>query len=234
MATLYLIPTTLSNEISTNALLPEALLSIKHLRHFIVETAKTGRMHLKHLNLDTKLQELDIQELNKHTTDIDDLICPLKEGFDMGLISDCGLPAIADPGHQVVRIAHANNFKVKPLSGPSSLMLALMASGVNGQSFAFNGYLPIDNIQKIEKIKQLQKLILEHNQTQIIIETPFRNQQLLEILIKTLNHDITLAIAMNLMADNEMILSKPVSKWLKSELPEVHKQEVVFIIGIAL
>lgn len=231
MATLYLIPTTLANEISSSALLAADISQIKHLRHFIVETAKTGRMHLKQLELETKLQELDIQELNKHTTNIEELIKPLTHGFDIGLISDCGLPAIADPGHQVVKMAHANGFKVKALVGPSSLMLALMSSGVNGQSFAFNGYLPIDNIQKIEKIKQLQKLILEHNQTQIIIETPFRNQQLLETLLKTLNPNITLSISVNLMNVNEMNLSKPVSQWLTLDLPNIHKQEVVFVIG---
>lgn len=232
MATLYLIPTTLANEINSSALLASEIAQIKHLRHFIVETAKIGRMHLKQLELETSLQELEIKELNKHTTNMEELIVPLKLGFDMGLISDCGLPAIADPGHQIVKIAHTNKFRVKPLVGPSSLMLALMSSGVNGQAFAFNGYLPIDNVPKIDKIKSLQKLILDYNQSQIIIETPFRNQQLLETFLKTLSPHITLAIAINLMTDKEVIFSKPISQWLKEPLPNIHKVEAVFIIGL--
>lgn len=233
MATLYLIPTTLSNEINANALLPHDLASIQHLRYFIVETAKTARMHLKQLQLQTKLQELNIQELNKHTTDIEGLVKPLMQGFDMGLLSDCGLPAIADPGHQVVKLAHANNIKVKPLVGPSSLLLALMSSGVNGQSFAFNGYLPIEISARLEKIKQLQKLVLEFKQSQIIIETPFRNQQVLEQLIKTLHPSITLSLAIDLMSDKETIISKSIRNW-QQDLPDVQKKEVVFIIGTAL
>lgn len=233
MATLYLIPTTLSNQITHNSLLPHELALIHHLRHFIVETAKTARLHLKQLNLTTKLQELDIQELNKHTTDIKSLVSPLLQGFDVGLISDCGLPAIADPGHQVVKIAHANNIKVKPLVGPSSLMLALMSSGVNGQSFAFNGYLPIEISAKLEKIKQLQQYILATKQSQIIIETPFRNQQLLELLVKILNPDITLSLAIDLMSEYEKVISKSIKEW-QHNLPNIQKKEVVFIIGMAL
>lgn len=233
MATLYLIPTTLSIEINANALLSHELALIQHLRYFIVETAKTARAHLKQLQLQTKLQELDIQELNKHTTDIKSLVKPLLQGFDMGLISDCGLPAIADPGHQVVKLAHAHNIRIKPLVGPSSLLLALMSSGVNGQSFAFNGYLPIEINARLEKVKQLQKLVLETKQSQIIIETPFRNQQLLELLIKTLHSSITLSLAIDLMSDQEIIISNQINNW-QTNLPNVQKKEVVFIIGLAL
>lgn len=231
MATLFLIPTTLANEITHNVLLPYQLNQIKHLKHFIVETAKVARQHLKTLNLATPLQELDIQELNKHTIDLDNLIAPLLEGFDVGIISDCGLPAIADPGHQVVRLAHQHGVWVKPLVGPSSLMLALMSSGVNGQSFAFNGYLPIEKNARIERIKLLQQNILSQGQSQIIIETPFRNQQLLEFLLQTLDNKIVLALAIDLMTSEEKIISKEIFTWKKSEFPDIHKKEVVFVVG---
>ncbi|MFN7095445.1 MAG: SAM-dependent methyltransferase, partial [Burkholderiales bacterium] len=186
MARLFLIPTTLSTNIDHNVLLPFQLAQIKHLRHFIVETAKVARQHLKHLGLTASLQELELYELNKHSQNLDPLIQPLKSGIDVGLLSDCGLPAIADPGSRIVRLAHQHNITVIPFIGPSSLMLALMSSGVNGQSFAFIGYLPIDSIKRSQKLSQLQELILINKQSQIIIEAPFRNNQLLQALLDKL------------------------------------------------
>lgn len=231
---LFLIPTALSNTIDHNVLLPQQLAKIKHLRYFIVETAKVARMHLKQLNLATTLQELYIQELNKHKQDLATLIKPLILGFDMGLISDCGLPTIADPGSQIVHLAHNHGVKVTPLVGASSLMLALMGSGVNGQSFAFQGYLPIDVNERMIKLKQMEKSILQDQQSQIIIETPFRNMQLLKFLIDNLSVTITLSVAINLMSIDENIISKPIKSWkLNRELPNLHKQEVVFVLGVA-
>ena len=160
MAKLFLIPTTLANPINEHVITDGQLKEINHLNRFIVETAKTGRQHLKHLSLSTPLQNLTIMELNKHQQDLSLLIKPLLEGFDVGLLSDCGLPAVADPGNQIVRLAHDNNIEVVPLIGPSSLLLALMSSGVNGQLFAFNGYLPID---KIERTKKLEYLVSQVN-----------------------------------------------------------------------
>ena len=146
MPNLFLIPTTLANNINHAAISqPER---IKHLQYFIVETAKTARAHLKQLNLDTPLQQLQISELNKHSKNLPELIKPLLEGHDVGLISDCGMPAIADPGSQIVKLAHKHQITVCPLAGPSSLMMALMASGVNGQSFAFTGYIPVDGKER--------------------------------------------------------------------------------------
>ncbi|HMT03272.1 MAG TPA: SAM-dependent methyltransferase [Burkholderiales bacterium] len=232
MTKLYLIPTAISPDTDNAVLLPEQLLEIKHLQHFIVETAKTARQHIKQLKLNSSLQDLNIQELNKHNQNLNELIKPLLNENDVGLISDCGVPAIADPGSQIVNLCHKNGITVIPLVGPSSILLALMASGVNGQSFAFNGYLPIEQIARIAKIKHLQELIIKYNQSQIIIEAPFRNQQLLDILIKTLSSNIILSIAINLMSKNENIISKEIKDWqnLKT-LPNIHKQEVVFIIG---
>jgi len=232
MTTLYLIPTTLANPITTHAILEQQLPLVKHLKHFIVETAKVGRQHIKQLNLSMQLQELSIQELNKHQHDLTTLIQPLLDGLDMGLLSDCGLPAIADPGSQIVRLAHAHAINVVPLIGPNSLLIALMASGVNGQSFAFTGYLPIDKTERILALSQLQHKIEVEKQSQIIIEAPFRNQQLLELLIAKLPAGFILSLALNLMQDNQQIVSQSIHAWRKIEiLPNIHKQEAVFVIG---
>ena len=232
MTKLFLIPTTLANPIDSNGILSTQLPLIRHIQNFIVETAKTGRAHLKQLGLVTPIQELNIQELNKHQQDLSALIAPLLASHDMGLLSDCGLPAIADPGNIVVKMAHEKGIEVVPLVGPSSLMLALMSSGVNGQSFAFNGYLPIEKASRLEKIKQLVKLVSEFEQSQIIIETPFRNMQLLESFIATLPEQFRLSLAINLMSSNQQIVSKTINKWKRQTiLPDINKQEVVFIIG---
>lgn len=234
MAKLYLIPTTLSNTIDHSGLLAHQLPHIRHLKHFVVETAKIARQHLKCLNLDTPLQQLQLEELNKHSQLNKQLLQPLLDGYDMGLLSDCGAPAIADPGSQLVMMAHQHNIEVIPLVGPSSIIMALMASGVNGQSFAFNGYLPIDTKFREQKIIELQSLVLNNSQSQIIIETPFRNQQLLSSLLSTLKHNITLCVAVNLMQETQQIISYTVENWLKkyhNNLPQLHKQEVVFVIG---
>lgn len=232
MTKLYLIPTAISPNIDNNVLLPEQLSEIKHLQYFIVETTKIARQHIKQLGLNTALQDLKIQELNKHNQNFSEIMQPLLDGNDVGLISDCGVPAIADPGSHIVNLCHKNDITVIPLTGPSSILLALMASGVNGQSFTFNGYLPIEQTEKTEKIKHLQELIIKYDQSQIIIETPFRNQQLLSILIKTLAPNIILSIAINLMSKNENIISKEIKDWRNLKiLPNIHKQEVVFVMG---
>ncbi len=233
MSKLFLIPTTLSNSIDHGVLLEYQLKQLKHLRYFIVETAKIGRAHIKQLNLETPLQQLDIEELNKHQADLKCLIKPLLSGFDVGLLSDCGLPAVADPGSKIVRLAHLNNIEVVPLIGPNSLMLALMTSGVNGQSFTFNGYLPIDSAVRKQKIMCLQDLIIKNQTSQIIIEAPFRNQQLLQSFIELLNDEITLCLAINLMQDNQKIISQTIIQWKTlAELPHIHKEEVVFVLGV--
>jgi len=232
MAKLFLIPTTLSASIDHSVLLPMQLAQVKHLKHFIVETPKIARSHIKYLELATPIQELNIYELNKHQQDLNNLIKPLLEGNDVGLMSDCGLPAIADPGSQMVKLAHKHNIEVVPFSGPNSLMMALMASGVSGQNFAFNGYLPVDELDRKKKLHQLQELVLKYGQSQIIIEAPFRNQQLLTSILDNLTSQITLSIAINLMQSSEKIISKTINQWKKSDQPLIHKQEVVFILGL--
>jgi 16S rRNA (cytidine1402-2'-O)-methyltransferase len=228
MARLFLIPTTLANNVDHAGIIQTE--KIKHLQYFIVETAKIARSHLKQLGLNTPLQQLHISELNKHSQDTIELIKPLLDGHDVGLLSDCGMPAIADPGSVIVRLAHKHHIQICPMPGPSSLMMALMASGVNGQSFAFNGYLPIEAGERKKQIKRLEELTVKYGQSQIIIETPFRNNQLLQSLVETLAPQIFISISINLMNENEYIISKSVQEWGK-KLPDINKQEAVFIIG---
>ena len=233
MAKLFLIPTTLANPINRHVLINEQITLINHLNIFIVETAKIGRKHLKQLNLSNSLQSLTIMELNKHQQDLVELINPLLKGNDVGLLSDCGLPAVADPGNQIVRLAHENNIEVVPLIGPSSLLLALMSSGVNGQSFAFNGYLPIDKLERNQKLSYLVEQVNKISQSQIIIEAPFRNQQLLETLVHELPHNFILSVAINLMNSEQKVISHTIKKWnILASLPDINKQEVVFVFGV--
>lgn len=230
MATLFLIPTTLDPNIGSAALVPAQQEQIKHLTNFIVETAKIGRAHIKQLELTTPLQEINVLELNKHKQDYSQLIAPLKNGQDVGLISDCGCPAVADPGSRVVSIAHEMGFNVVPLIGPSSILLTLMSSGMNGQNFSFIGYLPAEPNARKTKLKQLEQNILRDNQTFIFIEAPFRNQKLFEALITQLNSEVKLCLGINLMTSEQQIISKTVGKWKQTKL-EIDKKEVIFIIG---
>lgn len=232
MARLFLIPTSLGTPDGAPSIGISELNQIKHLKHFIVETPKVGRAHLKTLNLTTPLQELDIQELNKHQHELEQLILPLLNGEDIGLISDCGMPAIADPGSAIIDLAHHNNIQVVPLVGPCSLILALAGSGLNGQNFAFCGYLPIDAASRSKRLKILQELITKYKQSQIIIEAPFRNLQLFDALIKQLDPSIKLSLAINLMSPDQLITTHTIKKWQSLPTPNLHKQEVVFVVGV--
>lgn len=230
MPTLFLIPTSLNPLANKSAILPEQMTQIKHLQNFIVETAKIGRSHLKQLQLDMPLQQLNILELNKHKQDYSALIAPLKSGQDMGLISDCGCPAVADPGSRVVSIAHQMGFDIVPLVGPSSILLSLMASGLNGQNFSFLGYLPAEPTARKAKLKLLEQTILKQGTTQIFIEAPFRNQHLFEALIGNLNAEIRLCVGINLMTPEQQVTTKSINEWKRKPL-KLDKQEVIFLIG---
>jgi 16S rRNA (cytidine1402-2'-O)-methyltransferase len=233
MAKLYLIPTTLSNQIDHSVVLPHQLILIKHLKYFIVETAKIGRQHIKYLSLDMPIQNLIIMELNKHTSNIENLLQPLLDGYDVGLMSDCGMPCIADPGDIVVALSHTYNIEVVPLFGSSSILLGLMASGLNGQNFCFNGYFPIEEASRITKIRQMNKTIMEDKQTQIFIETPFRVKQLLKYFIDNLKNDIILVLVVNLMQVDQRIIRHNIGEWkiIYSDFI-IHKEEVIFILGV--
>ncbi|HML65745.1 MAG TPA: SAM-dependent methyltransferase [Dysgonomonas sp.] len=230
-ASLYLIPVTLG-ETSIEQVLPtynkEIILQIKY---FIVENIRSARRFLKKVESNINIDELTFYELNKHTKpeDIENYLNPMVNGFHVGIISEAGCPAIADPGSDIVAIAQKKNYKVVPLVGPSSILLSLMASGFNGQGFAFHGYLPIDGAERIRKIKQLENLIHHEHQTQIFIETPYRNQKLVEDIIKHCTPSTKLCIAMNITCENEYIRTLSVKQWAK-QLPDMAKQLCIFLL----
>lgn len=232
MAKLYLIPTTLGDTSIERVLPPDLTGMISAITVFIVENIRTARRFLKKVNPAIVIDDLSFFELNQHTDkkEISRFLEPIKNGLDVGIISEAGCPAIADPGAEVVKIAHSKNIQVVPLVGPSSILLALMASGMSGQNFAFNGYLPIKNPEKSVQIKMLEKRMQTEGQTQIFIETPYRNAQLLDDLLRNCDPQTTLCIAVDITLDTEFILSKPVSYW-KTNIPDIQKRPAIFMIG---
>ncbi|MBI3230327.1 MAG: SAM-dependent methyltransferase [Burkholderiales bacterium] len=240
---LYLIPNTLGlpSELPANPLagiIPEQVQQISaRLSYFVAENAKTTRAYLKLLSQQTPLahalQEIQITELNVQTDSklLPAMLEPILAGQDGGLISEAGLPAVADPGANLVRLAHQKNIVVRPLVGPSSLMLALMASGLNGQSFAFNGYLPTDASERSKRLKELENRSRQDKQSQIFIETPYRNGTLLQALIAGLHPNTLLCRATNLSLPDEVVQTMRVQEWrqLGDKLPEMHKKPTVFL-----
>lgn len=229
-ASLFLIPAPLGD---TNSLwLPEGERQrILHLCHFVVETEKVARKHLKILGLGTSLRELTLATLNEHTppNEISTLLSPIASGYDIGLLSDAGCPAIADPGALLVAQAHQREIPVIPLIGPSSLFLALMASGAHGQCFAFHGYLPIPLAERMRTIKGLEQRSRQNKETQILIETPYRNQALIAQLRTHLAPSTRLTVACDLTLPTQHIVSRRVSDWPTS-LPDFHKRPAIIII----
>lgn len=202
---------------------------IRSLKVFIAEDAKTARRFLKGFGYPS-LQEANILLLNEHTKsgDVSALLAPLSEGKDVGLMSDAGCPGIADPGAEVVMLAHRKNITVVPLAGPSSIVLSIMASGFNGQNFAFTGYLPIDRTQRIKRLKELEQLALKHSQAQFFIETPYRNEALLEALLEHLNPQTLLFIGCDITAPAQSLVSRTVAEWRKAPKPALHKVPAVY------
>lgn len=228
---LYLIPTTLGST-PTNKVLPKHNTDIiNNLSVFIVENLRSARRFLKKCNPDFDINSLTFYELNKYTIskNIPSFLQPMESGKSIGVISEAGCPAIADPGADVVAIAQRNNYKVVPLVGPSSILMSLMASGFNGQSFAFHGYLPIDTNQRAREIKALEDKVYKDNQTQIFIETPYRNNIMAETIIQHCKPQTKLCIAMNITCKDEFIVTKKVGAW-KGKLPNMHKKPCVFLI----
>lgn len=230
-ASLFLIPVTLG-ETEHEKVLPsynrEVILQIKH---FIVENVRTARRFLKKEDPAIVIDELTFYELNKHTTaeQVAGYLTPLAKGEHVGIISEAGCPAIADPGADVVAIAQRNNYPVVPLVGPSSILMALMASGFNGQSFAFQGYLPIDSNERIQMIKKLEGHIYGEDQTQLFIETPYRNNKLAEELLRTCRPTTKLCIASNITCEDEYIRTLSIKEW-KGKLPDMNKKPTIFLL----
>ena len=231
VSTLYLIPTSLSDAPLGGVLPMGNSEIIVNTKYFVVENLRTARRFLKQVDRSINIDELTFFELNQHTNlnEISSFLEPLRQGHDMGIISEAGCPAIADPGADVVALAQKEGIRVVPLVGPSSIFLSLMASGFNGQSFAFHGYLPIEKKQRSEKLKQLERRVYGEQQTQIFIETPYRNNQLVLELIQTLQPNTKLCIAVDITAPTESIKTKTLAQW-KKQLPELHKRPCIFLI----
>ena len=231
MSALYLIPVTLG-DVEHRRVLPEynrdVILSI---RHFIVENVRTARRFLKKTEPSIVIDDLVFSELNKHTSpeEVTGYLAPLAKGESVGVISEAGCPAVADPGADVVAIAQSRNLKVVPLVGPSSIILAVMASGFNGQSFAFHGYLPIEQIDRVKTIKYLEQRIYNENQTQLFIETPYRNNKMAEDLLRNCRPQTKLCIAANITCEEEYIKTKTIKEW-QGKLPDLSKIPCIFLI----
>lgn len=229
--TLYLIPTRLGDNPPLEVLPISIKKVIEKLDDYIVENEKTARRFIKRVTPNKAQPSLRLKVLNKYTLqeELNTFLEPCLNGQSMGLLSEAGCPAIADPGADIVSIAHQNNIKVVPIVGPSSIILALMSSGMNGQSFTFNGYLPIDKHERKSSIKALEKRSYELNQSQLFIETPYRNNQMLQDLVATLHPNTRLCVACDLTLPTEYIKTKPASDW-KSNKEDFHKRPAIFII----
>lgn len=228
---LYLIPTTLGENEPLNVLPLTVKKIIEEVNIFIVENEKTARKDIKRISASKQQSNLKLFPLNKFTEDseLPTYLEPCLQGQNVGLLSEAGCPGIADPGADIVNLAHKLNIKVVPLVGPSSILLALMASGMNGQSFAFNGYLPKDPSARKTELKRLERLTYEHNQTQCFMETPFRNNKLMQDVITALNDDTELCVACDITLPSEYIKTLPIKIWRNTKI-DLHKRPTMFVI----
>lgn len=229
--TLYLIPVMLGETVANEVLPASVLRAVSLIDDYVVENSKVARKFIKAIDPEKKQSILNLFELNKHTDEKEILsfIQPLLEGKNMGLMSDAGCPGVADPGAVIVALAHQKGIKVIPLVGPSSILLSLMGSGMNGQSFTFNGYLPIDKSEKKSMLRNLEKWSFERNQSQLFIETPYRNNQLMEEMTQILHPNTLLCVACDLTLPTEIMLTKPISFWKKHKI-DLHKRPCIFIV----
>lgn len=232
MATLYLIPVPLGPVSPEACLPPDTLASARRLDHFVVERARTARAHLKAMGHPQPIQALQLAELNEHTPAavIPQLLAPLRAGHDVGLLSEAGCPAVADPGAALVMAAHRENIPVVPLIGPSSILLALMASGLGGQRFAFHGYLPAREPERIRKIRELERTARHEKATQLFIETPYRSATLLDALATELSPDTLISVGADLSLPSQLIQTRSANDW-RGQTDLVRDRLVVFGIG---
>lgn len=230
---LYLIPVTLG-ETEINQVLPSYNHDIiVNIKHFIVENIRSARRFLKKVEKSIDIDELTFYELNRHTDRkfIGQYLDALRDGKPVGIISEAGCPAIADPGADVVAIAQQKGYKVVPLVGPSSIIMSVMGSGFNGQSFAFNGYLPVEIPQRIKALKKLEAKVWNDDQTQLFIETPYRNAKMFETIVNNLKPQTKLCVAAGITCPEEYIKTKTVAQWKKEKLPDLGKIPAIFLIG---
>ncbi len=228
---LYLLPVTLGDTPLEKVLPAYNKTIITAIKHFVVEDVRSARRFLKKVDCDINIDELSFYPLNKHTSpdDISGYLQPLIDGHSMGVISEAGCPAVADPGADVVAIAQRRGLKVVPLVGPSSIILSVMGSGFNGQSFAFHGYLPIEPDERLKCLKELERRIYTEHQTQIFIETPYRNQKMMEDIQKACKPQTKLCIAANITCEDEYIRTKTLQAW-KGKFPDLAKKPCIFLL----
>lgn len=228
---LYLIPTTLGDNEPLEVLPLSVRQVIEKTSHFIVENEKSARRFIKKITPRKSQPSLKLYKLDKYTNEIEtqDYLDVCLKGENIGLLSEAGVPAVADPGALIVKMAHLKNIRVVPLVGPSSIIMALMSSGMNGQNFAFNGYLPIEKSERKKKIKQLEKLSFDNDQSQLFIETPYRNEKMFADLLQALSADTDLCIAADITLQTEYIKTMSVKEW-KNANPDLHKKPAIFII----
>ena len=232
LGTLYLIPVTLGDDMVQHVI-PDYVLNVaRKLETFVVESEKSARHFLSTIKTLKPVRELNLHLLNEHTDMkiLPDLLAPLLAGQNVGLMSDAGCPAVADPGAQLVQLAHKKGIRVVPLVGPSSILLSLMASGLNGQQFAFLGYLPVEKSQRNQKLKEIEKRSASHKETQLFIETPYRNQTMLDAILQTCHAQTQLCIACDVSLDSEMIVTKSIASWKTSAPIDIHKRPCLFLM----
>lgn len=229
-AKLFLIPNLLSDQPPDKFFGKDIYEAIEKTNYFIVEHVREARRFLVKMGFKEKLDKITFFELNKHTAeeDISTFLEPAKSGENIGIISDAGCPGIADPGAEIVAMAHKKNIRVIPLIGPSSILLALISSGLGGQNFQFHGYIGKDTAQRAKDIKKMETASI--NSTQIFMETPFRNKKMLDDLLSTLSDNCKLCIACDITASNEYIVTKSISDWKKSQIPDLNKRPTIFLI----
>lgn len=228
---LVLLPNVISESDWKNAIPQNVRNEIVEIKNLVTEDIRTARRYMRKLGYEGDFSDIEFFVLNKHTK-VDEIVQYLQENIDserIGMLSEAGLPCIADPGNILVEIARSFGFKIIPYTGPSSIFLALMASGFNGQNFAFVGYLPIEKSERKKRLLELEKMIQLYDQTQIFIETPYRNQQLIEAILQNCNSNLKLCIASNLTADNERIEVKSLNEWKKSKM-DLSKQNTIFLM----
>jgi 16S rRNA (cytidine1402-2'-O)-methyltransferase len=233
---IYMIPCPISDERGVWDVLPQANLDVMNsLDYFIVENTRSARRFLSKAGIERKIEELEFVELNEHTTaasEVEKMLKPVLAGRSAGVISEAGVPGVADPGADIVALAHRKGVRVVPLVGPSSILMSVMASGLNGQSFAFVGYIPVKDGERAKRIKELERRAKEENQAQLFIEAPYRNVKLFEALVKSLAPKLRLTIAADITSPAEYIKTLTVEEWRKQGVPDIAKRPTIFILGI--
>ena len=234
--TIYMIPCPISDETPVWDVLPEANRKvIDSLDYVIVENVRSARRFLSKAGVQRKIEELEFVELNEHTTDareVERMLKPVLEGRSAGVISEAGVPGVADPGAAIAALAHRHGVRVVPLVGPSSILMSVMASGLNGQSFAFVGYLPIKEPERQRRLKELERRVVEEHQSQLFIEAPYRNVKLFETLVKSLSPRMKLTVATDITAPDEFIRTMTIEAWRKAGVPAIEKRPTIFLLGI--